>query len=241
MQLLHAGFDEMRNAGVAGVADGGDYAHCFQLIVIFDRARLHHGRGAVGPVELRFFKIVDHVQINEVDAHGRLLYVIFAQFFNDRIGEFFHLLARRPTHGALDPRVSVADVIAGDPGTVTVDLYADVALLKEHGLRAFTQERIAQPRLEPAPAGRHRAGDIANVFIVHHEQRPQPVALHRFSGTVQPVLAQPFPVDALLPIGADQAEIRRATGYHRMPPSLNTIPPAYLSLLSARWSSGGDS
>ena len=91
--FLHSGFEEMRDTGVAGVADGGDDTHRFQLIVIFDRARLHHGRGTVGPVDFRLLEGVDHVKINEVDAHRCLFHVILPQLFNDRIGEFCHLLA----------------------------------------------------------------------------------------------------------------------------------------------------
>src|SRR5436309_5529732 len=65
---------------------------------------------------------------------------------------------------------------------------------------------------------RDGTGYIADVFIVHREQRAQAIALHRLPGAIQAVLPQPLPVDALLPVGAHQTETRRATVYHGSPP-----------------------
>src|SRR5439155_8410571 len=81
-------------------------------------------------------------------------------------------------------------------------------------LRSLAQERIAQTWLEPAPAGCHRAGDVADILIIHCEQSTQAIALHRFACAVEAIFPQPIPVDALLPVGADETETRSAASYH---------------------------
>src|SRR5574341_505826 len=103
---------------------------------------------------------------------------------------------------------------------MAVDLYADVALLEKHGFGAFTKQGVTKTRLQPAPARSHRTGNVAHVFIVHRQYGAQSVAFHRLAGATQAVLAQPLPVDALLPIRADQTETRGAAGYHGASSSL---------------------
>src|SRR3972149_11475516 len=212
--LLHSWFDVTGKGRVAAVADGGDDAHRLQLVLVFDRAGFDHGRGAVGVINFRLFKGVDHIKIDEVDSQGSFLYVILAQLFHDRVGELLHLLPRSASHRPFDPRVGVTHVVARDPRAVAIDLDADIALLEKHGLGALAYQRIAKAGLQPAPPRRDGAGDVAHVFIVHRQQGAQSVALHRLAGAIQTVLAQPLPVDALLPIGADQTETRCAAGYH---------------------------
>ena len=46
------GLQEFHALPVGGVADRADHAHAFLLVLVLDRARLHHRRHAVGPVDL---------------------------------------------------------------------------------------------------------------------------------------------------------------------------------------------
>src|SRR5207244_4272672 len=206
------------NGRVARIADGGHDAHRLKLVFIFNCARFHHGRCAVGPVDFRLLEGVDHIEIDEVNPERSFLYVVFPHLLHNRSREFFHLLARCASHGSLDPRVGVAHVIARYPRAMAIDLYADVALLEKDGFGPLTKESVAKSGLQPAPAGSDGAADVADVFIVHRQQRAQAIALHRFPGAIQAVLPQPVRVDALLPVGAHQTETRRATVYHGSPP-----------------------
>src|SRR5262249_44597423 len=108
---------------------------------------------------------------------------------------------------ALDPGVRVPDVLLGNPGRVALDLEADVALLEQHRCPVATEERVAQPGLEPVPARGERAGHIAHVLVVHQQEGAEVVGLHPLAGALQPVAAEAIPVDALLPVDAHGAEI----------------------------------
>ena len=214
--LLHPGSDEMGNGRVAGVADGGDDAHRLQLVLVFDSARFDHGRGTVCPVNFRLFEGVDHIEIDEVDAQGGFLDVVLSQLFHDRVGELLHLLPRSAPHRSLDPGVGVAHVVARYPRAVTIDLDADVTLLEKNRLGALAKQRVAKTGLQPAPAGRDGAGDVAHIFIVHRQYaRPSPLRFIASRARFKRYFLQPLPVDALLPVGADQTETRCAAGYHR--------------------------
>src|SRR5947209_4533084 len=92
------------------------------------------------------------------------------------------------------------------------DLETEVALLEQHRRAIAAQERIAQSRLEPVPARRERAGEIAHVLVVHAQHGAEAVLLHVLARPLGPVLLQPVPVDALLPIQSSDAEICRAHG-----------------------------
>src|SRR5262249_26741604 len=63
--------------------------------------------------------------------------------------------------------------------------------------------------LEPVPAGRQRAGEVAHVLVVHAEHGAEPVLLHHLARALGAVAAHPLPVDALLPIQSGDAEIGR--------------------------------
>src|SRR3989304_4189794 len=78
----------------------------------------------------------------------------------------------------LDPRIGPADVLLRDPGGVALDLEADVTLLEEHGSGVPAEERVAEPGLEPVPAWCQRARHVADVLVVHQEERPQVGGLH---------------------------------------------------------------
>src|SRR5438094_6552567 len=218
LMLLHAGPDEVGNSCMAPIADGGVDAHCLQFVLVFDRAGFYHRRCAVDPVNFRLLEGVDHVDVDEVNPERSFLYVVFPHLLHNRSREFFHLLAGCASHGSLDPRVGVAHVIARYPRAVVIDLYADVALLEKDGFGSLTKESVAKSGLQPAPAGSDGAADVADVFIVHREQRAQAIALHRLPGAIQPIVPESLPVDALLPVGAHQTETRRATVYHGSPP-----------------------
>jgi hypothetical protein len=58
------------------------------------------------------------------------------------------------------------------------------------------------------PAGGQRAGDVAAVLVVHAQKRAEPVLLHHLARALDAILAQPVPVDPLLPIEPGDAEIR---------------------------------
>src|SRR6266542_3173737 len=139
LMLLHAWPDKLGNGRMAAIADGGDDAHRFQLIFVFDRARFHHGRCAVGVIYFGLFEGVDHIEVDEVDAYKGFLDMILAQFLHDRVGEFFHLLSGSAAYCSFDPRVGVAHVVARDPGAVAIDLYPDVSLFEKDRLRTFAK------------------------------------------------------------------------------------------------------
>src|SRR5262249_25562283 len=83
--------------------------------------------------------------------------------------------------------------------------------------RAVTaKQRIAQSGLEPVPARRERAGEVAHVLVVHAQHGAEAVLLHALARTLGPVLLHPVPVDALLPIQSADAEICRAHGLSRV-------------------------
>src|SRR6185295_12277534 len=93
-----------------------------------------------------------------------------------------------------------------------------------------------QAGLEPVPARRQRAGEIAHVLVVHAKERAELVLLHHLAGTFGAVAAQPVPIDALLPIEARDAEICRA---HMVPPDLKpcglTAGPLLFAGSLSRW------
>src|SRR5438477_888044 len=95
-----------------------------------------------------------------------------------------------------------------NPRRMTFDLETEVALLEQNGCAVAAQHRIAQPRLEPVPAGRQRAGDIADIFVIHAQERAEAVLFHHRASPLGAVFSQPVPVDALLPIHSGDAEIR---------------------------------
>ena len=59
---------ELHRFPVRRVADGADHAQAFLLVDVLDRARLHHRRHAVGPLDVRVLERLDHVDVDEVDA-----------------------------------------------------------------------------------------------------------------------------------------------------------------------------
>ena len=129
----------------------------FLLVDVLDRPRLHHGRHAVGPLDLRVVELVQHVDVDEVDAERLVGHVVAAHLLHDGVGELLDLLPRRRAGGALDPRVRVPDVLRRDPRGVALDLEADVALLEQHRRPVAAQERVPEPGLEPVPPRRQRA------------------------------------------------------------------------------------
>ena len=91
---------------------------------------------------------------------------------------------------------------------MALDLEAEVALLEEHRRIVAAEHRVAQAGLQAVPARRQRAGDVADVLVVHAEHRAEAVRLHALARALQAVLAQPVPVDALLPVESRDSEIR---------------------------------
>jgi hypothetical protein len=90
---------------------------------------------------------------------------------------------------------------------VALDLVAEVALLEEHWRIVTADDRIAEAGLQPVPAGRQRAGDVADVLVVHTEHRTEAGGLHALTRALRSILPQPVPVDALLPVESRDSEI----------------------------------
>src|SRR5262249_748489 len=102
-----------------------------------------------------------------------------------------------------------------DPRGVAAELEAEVTLLEQHRRTVAAQKRVAQAGLEPVPARRERAGEIAHVLVVHAKHGAKAVLLHVLARALGPVLLQPVPIDALLPIQSGDAEICRSDGVSR--------------------------
>ena len=103
-----------------------------------------------------------------------------------------------------------------------LDLETKIALLEQNWPPVAAQHGVAQARLEPVPARRQRAGDVANVLVVHAEHGAEAVLLHHLTCAFDPVFTQPIPVDPLLPIQAGNAEIR--SHGHPLPTGALTRP-----------------
>ncbi len=214
--LGDAGPQELHALPVRGVADRAYNAHAFLLVGVLDGARFHHRRHAVDPVDLFVLENTDHVDVDEVDAELLSGDAVALHLVKDRVGELLDLLLRGRAGCAFDPGIGVADVLLGDPRRVAFDLEAEVALLEQHRRAVTTKERIAQSRLEPIPARRKRAGEVAHVLVVHTQHSAEAVLLHALACTFGPVLLQAVPVDPLLPIQSGDAEICRAHGLSRV-------------------------
>lgn len=81
-----------------------------------------------------------------------------------------------------------------------LDADTDVALVEQDRGIVAAKQRIAQPGFEAVPAGGERAGELADVLVVHQKQRADAVRLHPLARAFEPVLAQPVPIHTLLPI-----------------------------------------
>src|SRR6185437_14159861 len=127
---------------------------------------------------------------------------------DDRLDELLDLLRRGRAGGSFDPREGVTDVFFWNPRAVPLDLETDITLLEKNRPAVAAQHGIAQAGLESVPARRQRAGDVTHVLVVHAEHGAEPMLFHHCPRALDPVLAQPVPVDPLLPIHAGNAEIR---------------------------------
>ena len=87
------------------------------------------------------------------------------------------------------------------------DMHADVALLEQHRRIVAAQQCVAQARLQTVPAGGEGAGHIADIFVIHQQHRAKAVRLHALTRAIEAVLAQPVPVDPLLPIQSYHANV----------------------------------
>jgi hypothetical protein len=132
------------------------------------------------------------------------------------VGELVDLLGRGGTGRAFDPGEGVTDVVLRNPRAVAFDLEAEIALFEQNWPAVTAQHGVAQAGLETVPTGRQRAGDVAHVFVVHAEHRAEAVLLHHRARALDAIFAQALPVDALLPIETDGAEIRCT---HEFPPT----------------------
>ena len=66
--LGDAGLQELHELPVRAVADRADHAQALLLVDVLDRARLHHRRHAVGPVDLLVREDLQHVDVDEIHA-----------------------------------------------------------------------------------------------------------------------------------------------------------------------------
>src|SRR6266852_2262546 len=232
LHVLHAGnpvevFHQMRGHLVLGdagaqefhafpmrrIADRADDPETFLLVHALHRARVHHRGHAVDPVDVVLLEDVDHVDVDEVDAELLPGDAVVAHRLQHRLGELADLLGRSRTRRAFDPGERVAHVLLRDPRRMALDLEAEVALLEEDRTAVAAQHRVAQPGLEPVPARRERAGDVAHVLVVHAQKRAEAVLLHHRARALDAIFAQALPVDALLPVQPGNAEIRGAHGF----------------------------
>ena len=126
-------------------------------------------------------------------------------------------------------------VLLRNPGTVALDLEAKVALLEQDRAAVAAQHGVPQSGLQPVPPGGQRAGDVADVLVVHAEHGAEPMLLHHRSGSVDAVFPQAVPVDALLPVHAGDAEI----GSHGLPLADRPVETPTAALLKAKYRSQG--
>src|SRR5215472_10166795 len=91
---------------------------------------------------------------------------------------------------------------------MALDLKAEVALLEQNRRAVAAQHRVAQAGLEPVPSRGQRAGQVANIFVIHAQERAEAVLFHHRAGPLGAVFSQPVPIDPLLPIHSGDAEIR---------------------------------
>ena len=152
---------------------------------VLDGARFHHGGHAVGPVDVVLLEDVDHVDVDEVDAELLAGDAVVLHRLQHRLGELVHLLGRGRPGGAFDPGEGVADVLLGDPRRMALDLEAEVALLEQDRRAVAAQHGVAQARLEPVPARRQRAGDVADVLVIHAQHGAEAVLLHHLAGALR--------------------------------------------------------
>src|SRR6266566_3474604 len=220
--LGNAGTQELHAFPVGGVADRADDAHAFLLVDVLDRTRLHHRRHAVDPGDVLVLEDADHVDVDEIDTELLAGDAVALHFFDDGVGELGHLLGRGGAGGALDPGEGMTDVFLRQPGRMSLDLKPKVALLEKHRIAVAAQHGVAQAGLEPVPARSERAGDVADVFIVHAKQGAEAVLFHHLARPFGAVFAQAIPVDALLPIQTRDAEI---CSHEVLPPALSPPGP----------------
>src|SRR3984885_11513707 len=203
-----AGAQEFHAFPVRRVADGADDAETFLLVLVLDRARVHHRAHAVGPVDIVLLKNGDHVDVDEVDAEFLPGDAVLLHRLQRRLDEFVDLLGRGRPSGAFDPGERVAHVLLRDPGRMFFDLEAEVALLEQDRRAVAAQHGVAQSRLEPVPARGQRAGQIADGLVIQAKERAEAVLFHHRAGPLGAVFAQPVPIDPLLPNHSGDAEIR---------------------------------
>ncbi len=222
--LGDAGAQELHALPVRGVADGADDAEAFLLVRVLDRARFHHRGHAVDPVDVVLLE--DLIMLMSTKSTPSFCPATPLSFIacNDRLGELGHLLGRGRTGRAFDPGERVTHVLLRDPRRVPLDLEAEVALLEQNRPAVAAQHGVAQAGLEPVPARRQRAGDVAHVLVVHAEHGAEAVLLHHRARALDAVFAQPVPVDPLLPIETDSAEIRCAHGVPPLGASDRAVP-----------------
>ena len=155
--LGDAGAQELHALPVGGVADGADDAEAFLLVLVLDRARFHHRRHAVDPVDALFLEHLDHVDVDEVAAE---LLPGDAVFFISLMTALVNLFTCWVEAGPAAPLIQANEwrmFSFGIHGRVPLDLHADVALLEQHRPPVAAQHRVTQAGLEPAPAGGQRA------------------------------------------------------------------------------------
>src|ERR1700722_4043456 len=213
--LGDAGAQELHAFPVRRIADRADDAEALLLVLALDRARFHHRGHAVDPVDVVLLEDVDHVDVDEVDAELLPGDAVVLHRLDHRLGELGDLLHGGRTGRALDPGERVPHVLLWNPRAMALDLEAEVALLEQDGPPVAAQHGVAQAGLEPVPARRQRARDVADVLVIHAQHRAEAVLLHHRARALDAVFAQPIPVDALLPVEARDAEICRS---HAAPP-----------------------
>src|SRR5262249_6647517 len=173
-----------------------------------DRARFHHRRHAIGPSDVLFIEDLDHVDVDKIDAELLPGNTMTAHLLDDRISELGHLLGRSRASGTFDPGEGMPHVLLRQPRDVPLDLKTDIALLKQYRPPIAAQHSVAQSRLEPVPAGRQRASNVAAIFVVHAKQSAEPMLFHHLARPLDAIFAEPVPIDPLLPVHAGDAEIR---------------------------------
>ena len=208
--LGDAGLEKLHRLPVRAVADGADDAQALLLVFVLDSAGFHHRRHAVSPVDAGVLERAQEIDVDKVEAHLLARDVALLHLLQHGVGELLDLLLRGGTRRALDPGVGVAHVLLGNPRRMPLDLEADVSLLEQYRWIVAAEHGVAQSGLEPVPSRCQGAGNVTNVLVVQQYQRAEAVRLHSFPGAFQPIVSQPVPVDPLLPVQSNRAEIRHA-------------------------------
>ena len=151
--LSDSGSKEFHAFPMRSVTDRADDAEAFLFVLALDRARLHHWRHSVHPIDVVLLEDVDHIDVDEVDAELFSGDPILTHRLQHRARELVDLLSPGRSRGALDPGKRVTHVLLRNPRAMAFDLETEIALLEQNWPGVAAQHGVAQPWLQTVPAG----------------------------------------------------------------------------------------